>query len=281
VQNFLTHTLHKLSKRTLWFIVIAIGITLAILLVSPKGRLSLQQRLDLTIKEVTVSGRKQTELKQIAEMLPLGKPLFAFSPSQIKEQLENTTWVKSAEIHRSLKGKISIRLKEYTPFALWKSSPPEKLALIDEDGAIIGSKQAGDFPNLIVIQSEHSQSEAPQLLKALVPIKGHSIKALSQSGASRWNVELANGITILLPEKEPQLAWHKLGEFNRNNRLLERNLKSVDMRIQDRLIVSLKKSKSASMSASKSAKSKKKSGKGGGNMAGKGGGSPKSKGKSL
>ena len=239
---------HKISTRTIQCITLAALVTVAVFLATPKGRVSIQQQLGLVTKQVTVSGRKQTPARQIAQMLPLGEPLFGVSPHKVKTQLEQMEWVKSAEVHRSLRGKIRIRLKEHSPFALWQASPNKKAVLIAEDGAVIGAKQALDFPHLVTIQSQHSHT---RLLKTLAPIKGHSIRSIIQRGApDRWNVELANGITIMLPEQNPEQAWSDLAKFNRENRLLERNLKTVDMRIKDRLIVSL--NKPAKKSAKKS-----------------------------
>ena len=223
--------------------ILALGllVSLAAAAFSAKWRLGLQQRLDLVVKEVTVSGRKETALEGIAEMLPIGTPLFALSPKRIKAKLEAMPWVRRAAVQRQLDGGVRIRLREKRPYALWQGSAKE-LVLIAEDGVIIGEKQAKSFPHLTVLRGEEALSHAPQFLKTLRerPIDGHGIKSLLLLGKNRWSVELANGITVFLPEEKPILAWEKLIEFNNGNRLLERNLKTVDMRTPGRLIVSVK-----------------------------------------
>jgi cell division protein FtsQ len=55
----------------------------------------------------------------------------------------------------------------------------------------------------------------------------------------RWDVELVNGVTVRLPEDEVAAAWRRLGEVERAQRLLDRDIVVIDLRFADRLVVQL------------------------------------------
>lgn len=223
---------------------------------SDKWRLRLQQRLGLVVQEVSVVGRRETNIGKLAQLLPLGTPLFSFSPKRIKSQLEELAWVRRAAVRRQLNGNIRIRLLEKRPYARWQGEADGETVLIAEDGAVIGVEQAKDFPHLTLIKGDEARRYGPEFLKSLSPPNGHGIKSVSLQGIDHWSVELANGILILLPQEEPLTAWRKLVEFNRNNHLLERNLKTVDMRVADRLVVSPRSAKATKAAKGGSGKGK-------------------------
>ena len=65
----------------------------------------------------------------------------------------------------------------------------------------------------------------------------HRVEAAVRVGDRRWNVRLAGGVDVRLPEIDAAGAWARLAEFQRTHRLLERDLRTVDLRLPDRLIV--------------------------------------------
>ncbi len=213
--------------------------------VAPRWRVEAQKELGLVVKEALVRGRVRTETAEIVAMLPAGMPLFGFSPARLKDELEQTPWVKRAAVHRGLDGTVRIRLEEWQPFALWQKTANSPPLLIAEDGTPIGKERlAEDFGNgLVLLKGEGAPAKAPQFLKELGkhPIEGHQIKSIALV-SDRWDIKLANGITIMLDRQNPLVAWEKMAAFDRTNRLLERNLQTVDLRSPDRMILSLKKS---------------------------------------
>lgn len=56
-------------------------------------------------------------------------------------------------------------------------------------------------------------------------------------GYRRWNLYLADGITVLLPETDAAAAFARLADYQRGHALLNRNVATIDMRFADRLIV--------------------------------------------
>jgi cell division protein FtsQ len=61
--------------------------------------------------------------------------------------------------------------------------------------------------------------------------------ALVRVGERRWNLQLKNGITIMLPEGHEAAALARLGTLQTDQALLDRPLVFIDMRLPDRLAV--------------------------------------------
>jgi cell division protein FtsQ len=58
-------------------------------------------------------------------------------------------------------------------------------------------------------------------------------------GERRWNVTFDNGIVVKLPEENPELAWRVLGTLEKRDRILERRIAIIDLRLPDRMFVEL------------------------------------------
>jgi cell division protein FtsQ len=63
------------------------------------------------------------------------------------------------------------------------------------------------------------------------------VQAAVRVSGRRWNIVFANGIEVMLPENDLDEAWHKLARLNEEKQLLERAIKSVDLRVPDRIYI--------------------------------------------
>ena len=73
-----------------------------------------------------------------------------------------------------------------------------------------------------------------------VPTIKSMVAAIVRVGERRWNLQLKNGITVMLPEGHEPVALTRLAELQSGQSLLDRPLISVDMRLPDRLAVRAK-----------------------------------------
>jgi cell division protein FtsQ len=55
----------------------------------------------------------------------------------------------------------------------------------------------------------------------------------------RWDIELDNGMTVRLPEQGADVAWRHLAIMDREQKLLDKALVSIDLRLPDRTVVRL------------------------------------------
>jgi len=55
--------------------------------------------------------------------------------------------------------------------------------------------------------------------------------------ARRWNVVMDNGAELRLPEENIERAWGRFADYQTRHDLLARDLRTIDLRLPDRLIV--------------------------------------------
>lgn len=195
--------------------------------------------LGLAVANVQVEGRERANREAILSALDVarGTPILAVDPMQAKRQLESIPWVRSASVERRLPDTLYIHLVERQPLAFWQRQG--KLVLVDRDGAIIPHEQLGDFGNLIVLVGSDAPAKGAALLDMLAtePDLVSHVAAAVLIGDRRWNLRLDNSIDIALPEEDAASAWHRLAQLERSDRILERDVQMVDLRLPDRLVV--------------------------------------------
>jgi cell division protein FtsQ len=195
----------------------------------------------LTVQSVEVEGRHRADRQAILDALSVrrGSPILSVDLDAAKTRLEALAWVRSASIERQLPDGIYVRLVEREPLAVWQHH--RQFDLIDQDGAVIPNTRAEDFPALPQIVGDGAPSAASDLVDMLAsePDLARHVTASTRVGGRRWNVDLDNGIEVALPEESPGDAWHRLAALDRSDRLLERDITEIDMRLGDRLVLRL------------------------------------------
>jgi len=202
--------------------------------------LSATGALGLTVDDIEVEGRTTTDTATILAALGAhaGTPILAINPAHAKEQLEALPWVRSAVIQRRLPGTIYVRLVERIPFAVWQHDMKQEL--IDREGAVIPVGDLSRFANLpTVVGGDQARHGAADLLDLLSnePDLAARVTAAVLVGDRRWNLRIDNAIEVMLPEDDAASAWARLAKLERINRLLQRDVQTVDMRLPDRLVM--------------------------------------------
>ena len=202
--------------------------------------LALTGQLGLVVRDIEVVGRTTTDKETILAALDAhaGTPILAVSPARAKEQLEALPWVRSAAIERRLPGTLYVRLVERRPLAVWQHDGKQEL--IDRDGTVIPVTDLSRFAKLpTVVGDDQARHGAAQLLDLLAnePELAARVTAAVLVGDRRWNVRIDNIIDVLLPEDDMAGAWAKLAQFETANRILQRDVQAVDLRLPDRLVM--------------------------------------------
>lgn len=196
-------------------------------------------RLGLKVDEVLVVGRRETTQRQLLNAVGLarGAPILAFNVEDAKKRVEKLPWVKSATVERLLPSTVLLTVEERQPLALWQNKGA--FALIDTDGEVILNNGLERFSELVVVVGADAPAHAGELLKVLAtqPELKALVKAAVRVGGRRWNLRLKNDIDVRLPEENPAAAWHRLAEYEKTHRVLERDVQILDLRLPDRLIV--------------------------------------------
>jgi cell division protein FtsQ len=193
----------------------------------------------LIVNEVFVIGRRETPREHLLEALGAerGSAILGIDIAAARERLLALPWIAEASVERLLPDMIVVRITERKPLALWQNHA--QFALIDTDGEVIQRSDLGRFADLLVIVGDDAAKEAEALVGILErqPALRAQVKAAIRIGGRRWNLRLANGIDVRLPEENPDGAWARLAEYERTHQVLQRDIQVLDLRFADQLIV--------------------------------------------
>ncbi len=241
-----------MRRAAVWAIVVvlaAAGYGMAVLSRLPIGQailagaadraLAVSAALGLVVVNIEVEGRETTDGATIMAALNAerGTPILAVSPSRAKQKLESLPWVRSAAIERRLPGTLLVRLVERHPLAVWQHAGRQEL--VDRQGAVIPVKDLTRFARLPTVVGEDAARHAAALIDMLArqPELAARVTAAVRVDDRRWNLRIDNAIDVLLPEANLGEAWARLAALERANRLLQRDIQTVDMRLPDRLVL--------------------------------------------
>jgi cell division protein FtsQ len=195
--------------------------------------------LGLVVSNIEVEGRRTTDSATILAALAAqrGTPILAVSPSRAKQQLERLPWVRSAVIERHLPGTLVVRLVERHPLAVWQHAGKQEL--IDRDGEVIPVTDLSRFSQVPTVVGDDAPRHAAALIDMLArePQLAARVTAAIRVDDRRWNLRIDNAMDVLLPEDDPDAAWSHLAALERQDKLLQRDIQVVDLRLPDRVVL--------------------------------------------
>ena len=195
--------------------------------------------LGFTVEDVLVVGRSQTTRGELLKAVRLarGAPILAYDLEEARARIEVLPWIDSASVERMLPDTILLSVIERLPLALWQSKG--RFELIDHKGKIISKQSIERFSDLLVVVGKDAPENAAALLNILQtqPHLMDLAKSAVRVGGRRWNVRLKGDIDVRLPAERAEDAWTRLAEYERLHGILSRDVKVLDLRLPDRLIV--------------------------------------------
>jgi cell division protein FtsQ len=192
----------------------------------------------LTVHQVYVDGRVRTSLEELRARLgvEIGDPLLGIDTEAARARLEQLTWIDQASVVRMLPESLYIRLIERQPLALWQRDG--QFAVIDRTGAVIErvpdqATLPDAYRHLRVLVGDAAPQHALELFALLStePALSERVVAATWVGDRRWDLHLDNQVDVMLPEQDPQAAWRLLAVKARDEALLDRAIKVVDLRL--------------------------------------------------
>lgn len=201
--------------------------------------IAFSEDLGFTVEDVLVIGRNQTSRSDLMKAVRLarGAPIMAFDLAAAQRRIEVLPWVQSASVERMLPDTILLTVIERMPLALWQYKG--RFQLIDSDGEVILRQGLGRFSDLLVVVGEDAPENASELLDILQtqPQLMDQVVSAFRVGGRRWNVRLKGGIDVRLPAEKADAAWARLAEYEARDGVLTRDVRVLDLRLPDRLIV--------------------------------------------
>ncbi|NQV46903.1 MAG: FtsQ-type POTRA domain-containing protein [Rhodospirillaceae bacterium] len=201
--------------------------------------ISASGELGFTVEDVLVVGRSQTTRADLLKAVRLarGAPILAYDLEAARQRVEVLPWVRAASVERMLPDTILLSVVERQPLALWQVNG--QFSLIDRDGVVILKDDLERFSDLLVVVGNDAPKHAAGLLDILQtqPQLMNLVKSAVRVSGRRWDVQLKGGIDIRLPESGTGAAWLRLAEYESRHGLFSRDVRLLDLRLPDRLIV--------------------------------------------
>lgn len=176
-----------------------------------------------------VVGARADEVRAAA-LDPHRASLLAADPGAVKARVESLDWVGAVRVERRWPNELRIRVERRAAFARWQENGVQ--SVIDVAGERLFAERAADHLDLPLVVGRGAAHAAEPVLRTLedLPALRARTAALVRVGERRWNVELASGATIALPEARPDLALATLERLQARYRLLDRPVAMVDLR---------------------------------------------------
>lgn len=199
----------------------------------------------MTLDQLHFAGLAQTNEENLLQVLAGIKdtPMLGLDLEQIKAEVELLPWVETATVSRQYPDNLFVHIIERTPYALWQENG--EVWLIDAGGAKITQSDLGQYFNMpfLVGAGAPEHFAALENILSSVPSLSQKVDALVWVGDRRWDVMFTSGARLRLPEVSanysPKQAWQRFGQLNRDHQLLSREVAVFDMRLSDRMIVTL------------------------------------------
>ncbi|NKD56812.1 FtsQ-type POTRA domain-containing protein [Haematospirillum jordaniae] len=206
------------------------------------GLMDISADAGIKLRQITVTGRGRTDPDDLlgAVDLPRGAPLLELDPSTVRTRLEQLPWVRLATVERHLPDELHITLVEKTPIALWQNG--SDFRMVDADGSVIGP-MLPEYSHLPLIAGRGAPDAVSDLLTLLSaePDIMQRVRAAVRVGSRRWDLWIdavgEGGTEVKLPEFDTNAALSRLAAMDREQKLLERGLEMIDLRVLDRMIV--------------------------------------------
>jgi cell division protein FtsQ len=196
-------------------------------------------RAGFGIARINNTGQAQTSEATILEALQLGKSASTlnYDADAALRRLEAIPSIRTASIRKIYPGELQVVIEEKVPMARWRIG--EATYLVDENGSPV-AKDDGSFRELPLVVGEGAADDAMIMIRQLerYPALTEDLAALSRIADRRWDLIFYSGLRVQLPENGVAQALMQLDMDQRDDRLLDRDVTVIDMRVPG--MVSLK-----------------------------------------
>ncbi len=195
-----------------------------------------------SVQQVRVEGRNRTDVEAVKAALDVdqGASIFHYDVEAARERLEGLDWVEEAQVIRFLPKTIHVVLIERNPVALWQVN--KQHYLIDRSGFVIGRPDRDQIRELPLFVGVGAAEDAGELLDIMAKRAElmEQTAALIRVGGRRWNLRLINGMDIRLPAENVHEALDRIVELDQKTKLSSLSYAAIDLRLPDRMFVTLK-----------------------------------------
>ena len=224
-------------KRSVWFWLCFIGAIILAIYFATRTIMIQSGHGDLSrVRNISISTDiKSQDLSTIAHAASIAPntPVHSVNLAHMRDRVRAVPGVKDAAIRRLPNGNISVRTTMHQMVALWTDG--ENYFPLSSDGTIINTPT--NVRNIAhVVFRGNLPSDISNITRAAHNLIGN-LDYMEWIENRRWNIYTTGGITIMLPETNPESAISTLMAMNIKHNLLGKQIKIIDMRDDARILV--------------------------------------------
>ncbi|WP_375702010.1 cell division protein FtsQ/DivIB [Bartonella sp. AA89HNZF] len=197
--------------------------------------------IGFVVVDVDIRGNNRLAKQDILKILKLdvASSIFTFDVERARSLLEKQPWVQSANVQKIYPNRMRISIVEREPYAIWQHDG--LVDIVDYTGRVIVPFKGKNVWNLPLVVGQGAQNAAKVFIQALLvyPEIYNRVRAFVRVGGRRWDLVLDNGMRVMLPESGALERLSSLVSSGTMQDLLSRDILSVDLRLADRITVSL------------------------------------------
>ena len=193
------------------------------------------------IAAVSLTGPKEVSREEILTIAGVTghASLLFLDADAARARLMANPWIADAAVLKLYPDRLQITVTERQAFALWQKDG--RVSVIAADGTILEPFVEDRYLRLPLVVGRGAERQAKDFLAIVDRYPG--IESLLRASVlvadRRWNLRLANGIDVRLPETNVEQALDRLVTLDREKKLLSRDIVAVDLRLPDRVTVRL------------------------------------------
>ncbi len=192
------------------------------------------------IEEIAITGQIMARESDIAAALGIDETTnsFNFDLEAARRRIIDLPAIADASLRKIYPSRLIVEVSEVTPVARWRIDGVT--FVIDAAGNQIADASPLDEALPLVI-GDGAADDAQAMIKALelYPDLKRDLVALSRIGDRRWDLIYQTGLRIRLPEKGVDEALVQLQNAQAGDRLLDRDLVLIDMRVAGQMALRL------------------------------------------
>ena len=199
------------------------------------------KNLGFSLKKINITGISKLDEYEIRKHIKYKncENLFCIDMGGTKKSLEKLAWIKSANLKLILPSELIINIYEEKPSFILDDG--KFISLLNSQGKKIETIKSSKnlYENLVIISGDNVVDKINDLNSILntSPDLAEKITSAKLISNRRWSLVYAYFTTLDLPEKNPENALRKLDSLNKKYGIISGDLKKIDLRIKDRMII--------------------------------------------
>jgi cell division protein FtsQ len=215
------------------------------------------------IEQIAVDGATELTRDEVISLSGLDPraSLPFLDPKTLQDRLARVPLIAEASITKLYPDRLRIDIRERVPYAIWQLDGDVKV--VAADGTAIEPFNDARFlrlPHVVGKDANLRVKEYAALLEA-VPEIGTKVRAGTLVAGRRWDLKLANGVDLRLPEEGAAEALRRFVALEKDHQLSERAVLAIDLRLPDRIALRLTEEAAAQHAEAVAARIKKLGGK--------------------